>query len=248
VGRTLGAWVHGLLGWINYLFWTVVVGFGIGLARLNPTDPLRRGGGRALSLVWGRWMWWSTPFWWRRWRGLHKLPEEPCILVSNHQSTIDIPCLFGLPMPVKISARPGIFRVPVMGPFLKWSGQVNTDHFLEEATAALEGGMSVVVFSEGSRSADGQIQKFRSGAFKLAVATGRPIVPIVMDGAQYIMSKRAYFPTRPYAVVDIEVLDPVPAGNDARALSRDVRGRMIAALDAMRGRRAIELNEGPQEE
>ena len=243
MGRSVGAWVHGVLGWLNYLFWTIVVGIGIAVMRLNPADRLRRGGGRALSLVWGRWMWWSTPFWWRRWRGLDKLPAEPSILVANHQSTIDIPCLFGLPIPVKISARPGIFHVPVMGPFLRWSGQVNTEHFLQDARAALEGGMSVVVFAEGSRSADGQIQRFRGGAFKLAVATGRPIVPVVMDGAQYIMSKRAYLPTRPYVVVDIEVLEPVPAGEDAKALARNVRGRMIAALDALRGRRVVELGE-----
>lgn len=231
----IGAAVHGVLGWGNYLYWTVVVGVFIAIGRvLFPRDPLHRFGGGALSWCWGRLMWWTTPFWWREWQGLEHLEGGPYILVANHQSTIDIPCVFGLPVPVKVSARPGIFHVKVMGPFLRWSGMVNTEHFFEQGKAALDGGISVVVFPEGSRSADGTIQRFRGGAFKLSAATGIPVVPIVMDGAQHIMSKKAFFPTLPVVTVRIRVLEPVRPTDDAKAMSQDVRARMVDALADLR--------------
>ncbi|MEZ4317053.1 MAG: 1-acyl-sn-glycerol-3-phosphate acyltransferase [Myxococcota bacterium] len=232
--RTPGAWVHGFLGWGNYLFWTVTVGVFIALGALNPTDRLRRFGGAALSWCWGRFMWWTTPFWWRRWEGLEHLADGPFIIVANHQSTIDIPCLFGLPLPLKVSARPGIFRVPVMGRFLSLSGQVDTDRFFEQSVEALDAGISIVVFPEGSRSADGSVQRFHSGAFKLAVQTGRPILPVAMDGAQEIMSKRAYFPTALVANVKIRVLPPLVPGDDAKALSQEARQRIVDALADLR--------------
>jgi len=240
VRRNLGGWVHSAYGWPNYLFWTAVVGLFIAIGALNPRDHLRSVGARALGLCWGHWMWWTTPFWWRRWRGLENVGEGPYIIVANHQSTIDIPCLFGLPLPMKLSARGGIFRVPVMGHFLRWSGQVDTDAFFEQAKAALEGGYSVAVFPEGSRSVDGEVQRFRSGAFKLAVDTGTPILPVAMDGAQSILCKRHYIAMHWWAVVDVLVMEPIEAGDDPKALSATTRGQIIDALQDIRSPRQLE--------
>ena len=232
--RNLGGWIHSAYGWPNYLFWSAVSGVFIALGALNRADRLRHFGSGALGVFWGRMMWMTTPFWWRRWRGLHHLEGGPFVIVANHQSTIDIPCLYGLPIPLRISARPGIFHVPLMGRFLRWSGQIDTSRFLEEAQAMLDDGVSVVVFPEGSRSADGQVQRFHGGAFRLAVRSGRPILPIAMDGAQDIMSKRHYFAMRWWAVVRVHILAPLPAGEDAKTLMRTSRDRIAHALAEMR--------------
>lgn len=234
--RTLGGWIHSAYGWPNYLFWTAASGLLIALGALVSPDPTRRFGVRALGWCWGRWMWWTTPFWWRDVRGLEHVRSGPYVIVANHQSTIDIPCLYGLPLPIKISARPGIFRVPVMGLFLRWSGQVDTGRFLDEGRAALADGFSVVVFPEGSRSPDGSVQRFHTGAFQLAAETGAPILPVAMDGAQWIMAKRDWFARRLWVTVRVRVLPPVRAGDTPpKELARRVRAMVQDALAALRG-------------
>jgi len=63
---------------------------------------------------------------------------------------------------------------------------------MQTASKRLSKGMSLVIFPEGSRSANGKIQKFKRGAFKLATDFNRPIVPITIDGSFHIMPKQSY--------------------------------------------------------
>ena len=57
------------------------------------------------------------------------------------------------------------------------------------AAAALEAGLHLMVFPEGTRSKDGQLLPFRKGAFFLAAETGAPIVPIVIHGTASMMRR-----------------------------------------------------------
>jgi 1-acyl-sn-glycerol-3-phosphate acyltransferase len=234
VHRTIGGWIHSAYGWPNYLFWTAMAGLFIAIGALNRRDHTRWFGIGALHWCWGRLMWWTTPFWWKDVRGLEHLGAGPYVIVANHQSTIDIPCLYGLPLPMKISARTGIFHVPVMGRFLAWSGQIDTGAFFEQGREALASGVSVVVFPEGSRSADGQLQRFHAGAFRLAHETGTAILPVAMDGAQWIMAKQDWFARRLWVTVKVRILPPLPADADPKELSRRTRDAIGAALAELR--------------
>jgi 1-acyl-sn-glycerol-3-phosphate acyltransferase len=60
---------------------------------------------------------------------------------------------------------------------------------LLEAARKIAGGVSVVIFPEGSRSTDGRIRPFKAGGFHLAIRSGRPIVPVVISGAREVMPK-----------------------------------------------------------
>ncbi|MCA9572591.1 MAG: 1-acyl-sn-glycerol-3-phosphate acyltransferase [Myxococcales bacterium] len=231
--RSPAGWVHALVGWPIYALFTALLGLGIAVGAL--LDRSGRLASAALGFFWGRALWVFQPFWRRRFTGLERVGPGPYVVVANHQSVIDIPCLFGLPLPVRVSARPGIFRVPVMGPFLRWSRQVDTDRFIEEAEASLRAGYSVVVFPEGSRSPDGSVHRFRKGAFELATRTGTPILPVAMDGAQHILSKRGFVPDRLVVDVHAHVLPPVTPHGDPKDLAREVRGLVEAEVQRIRG-------------
>lgn len=233
--RFLG-WVHALIGWPIFCFWTVIAGVGIAAGRvLQPGDSVRRPAATALGTTWGRWMWWTQPFWQRAFIGLENLGEGPYVLVSNHQSAIDIPALYGLPIRMKVVTKTANFSIPVMGPFLAMSGQVGTDAFLEEAQRALDAGLSVLVFAEGGRSSDGQLKRFKRGAFELASRTGRPVVPIAIEGPTLIMAPRQFVPTQLGVPVVVSVGRPFQ-GTDPVELRDRAHGEVARMLAELRGR------------
>ncbi len=221
-----------MIGWPIFLCITFLAGLGVLLGAA--VDRSGRLSAWALGWIWGRLLWIAEPFWWRRWRGLEQIGEGPYVVVANHQSVIDIPCLFGLPLLLRVSARPGIFRSWPMGPFLRWSKQVNTAQFLEEAEAALRAGFSVIVFPEGSRSPNGRVRRFRKGAFELALRAGVPLLPVAMDGAQHILSKHARMPTRLVVPVHARVLAPILPEGSATDLARRTRAVVEAELSRIR--------------
>ena len=157
------------------------------------------------------------------------------MLVSNHQSAIDIPALYGLPLRMKVVTKTGNFSIPIMGPFLQMSGQVGTDSFLEQAQAALDAGVSVLVFAEGGRSRDGTLKRFKRGAFELASRTGRPIVPIAIEGPPLIMPPQRFVPTQLGVPVVVSVGAPL-VGSDPTELRDRTHDEVARMLAELRGR------------
>jgi 1-acyl-sn-glycerol-3-phosphate acyltransferase len=102
---------------------------------------------------------------------------------------------------------------------------------------ALEGGSSIMIFPEGTRSLDGELREFRHGAFTLALQHHVPILPIVLDGTLDALPK--YGVTSPGADIVIQVLDPIPVDgfSDVDALRSHVRGVMAATLRELRAER-----------
>ena len=88
---------------------------------------------------------------------------------------------------------------------------------------------SLIVFPEGTRSADGRVGRFRTGIFRLAIESGYTIVPVAVRGTQYVMPK-SMLTTSP-GWVSLEVFDPIPTSDmsldDARALADRVHAIVI---------------------
>jgi putative phosphoserine phosphatase/1-acylglycerol-3-phosphate O-acyltransferase len=82
---------------------------------------------------------------------------------------------------------------------------------LKPVVDALQNGMSLVIFPEGTRSYDYKLGRFKKGAFHIAMQAGVPIVPIVIRNAHDVMPRGASF-VKP-AVVDVVVKSPVPTAN-----------------------------------
>ncbi len=130
-------------------------------------------------------------------RDLEKIPAEgSCIYVSNHQSMLDIPAVLAvLPGRVRFMAKRSLFRIPIFGWCLSLEGFVPVDRAdrnkarqsLNPARKALGTGTRLFVFPEGTRSRTGRVGTFKTGAFRLAIDTGVPIVPIAIVGAEKVL-------------------------------------------------------------
>ena len=100
-------------------------------------------------------------------------------------------------------------------------------------------GASVAVFPEGTRSKDGEIHRFKAGAFTLAREAGVEILPVVLDGTKTLIRKNAMFNWGNR--ITIRVLPPVPAAKvvstETHVLMEEVHDAMSAALAQIRNRK-----------
>ena len=124
--------------------------------------------------------------------GEENLRKHPvAVYAPNHTSYMDIPVVFAaLPFQFRILARKQLWQWPFIGWYLERSGQMRIDTENPHATLtslggavkALRGGMPLVVFPEGGRTADGTLRPFLSGAAYLAIRAQVPLVPIALKG------------------------------------------------------------------
>ncbi len=150
--------------------------------------------------------------------GLERLePGRRYIFIANHTSAFDIPALYAvLPGPITMLAKKELRRVPIFGWAMWAAGHFFVDRkrrdravrSMEQVTRQIQRSIfSLVVFPEGTRSLNGQLQPFKKGAFVLSCKTGIPIVPIVINGAFRIKSKYARR-IRP-GTIRLEILSPL---------------------------------------
>ena len=175
---------------------------------------------------------------------------RPCIYISNHQTVFDVPVLAGLyPADTVVIAKREIRKIPFFGWLYEVTGNVLIDRSdrsqavgrLKEAEAAiLERGASVWIFPEGTRGkVPGRMLPFKKGAFHMAVATGAPLVPVVVSPLRPIFDvpRRRIHP----GTAEVVVLEPIPTAGlgeaDIPALIDEAQERMQAALDALSARR-----------
>jgi 1-acyl-sn-glycerol-3-phosphate acyltransferase len=125
-------------------------------------------------------------------------PSRSYIYMSNHQSNFDIPVLLAcLPVQFRWLAKAELFKIPLFGRSMRAAGYVKIDRFnresafqsINEAAAKMQIGVSVMIFPEGTRSRDGKIRAFKKGGFVMAVDSGAPIVPVILQGTWPIMDK-----------------------------------------------------------
>jgi 1-acyl-sn-glycerol-3-phosphate acyltransferase len=114
--------------------------------------------------------------------------KEPCIFVVNHLSFFDTYCMSLLPnSDACFAIRSWPFRMFFYRPFMNLARYLDVEslewaEILKKAKNMLENGSSIIFFPEGHRSRDGECQRFYSGAFKLSIETGFPVVPLCLTG------------------------------------------------------------------
>lgn len=143
--------------------------------------------------------------------------------MANHQGAYDIFSIYGyLGHQFRWMMKKPLERIPLVGYSCKVSGHIFVDNSspsavretMQTAEKRLAGGMSVVVFPEGSRTLDGRMHAFRRGAFALAVEFGLPVVPITIDGAYRVMRRTAWLP-RPGRII-LTIHKPIEAPENGR--------------------------------
>lgn len=131
--------------------------------------------------------------------GQENVPEGGFVYASNHESLVDILVLgAALPGDFKWAAKRSVMNVPFLGWHLRLAGHVPVDRNQgkEAALAVMEAFESVLradkpllVFPEGTRTADGKLKAFKDGAFQAAVLAGKPVVPVALKGTFTLMSR-----------------------------------------------------------
>jgi 1-acyl-sn-glycerol-3-phosphate acyltransferase len=144
-----------------------------------------------------------------------------CIVVANHCSHADTAVLLAaLPpkaKPVFGAAADYWFDVPVRRFIatslagvlpVRRSGEGSYAALLAAVGPALKAGRTVVIYPEGTRSTDGNIGEFRSGALRLARECGVPIVPVAVTGTSDVLPKGGRWSPAPMQVRIGEAIDP----------------------------------------
>jgi len=178
--------------------------------------------------------------------GLDRIvPGATYVFVSNHQSIYDTPVVFAsLPYQLRIIAKASLARFPVLGWHLRRGGHLFVDRqnpdragILARWRTLVSEGLSLIIYAEGTRSADGRVARFKAGSFLLAIEAGLPIVPLAIVGTRAVMPK-GRLRTEP-ADVALIVHDPIqppalaqPTVQDAKALADRVHDIVRRAVES----------------
>lgn len=177
---------------------------------------------------------------------------RPCIFIGNHQSILDVPVLAQAFRPGSVViAKKELRKIPFFGWLYVTTGNILIDRkdnrsavgrLREVEEAVLERKVAVWIFPEGTRGKEpGRMLPFKKGAFYMAVATGAPLVPVVVSP----LAPRLDIPARRLEPSDVEirVLEAIPTAglgeDDVLPLMREARRRMSAALAEMAAERGL---------
>jgi 1-acyl-sn-glycerol-3-phosphate acyltransferase len=182
------------------------------------------------------WAWISlslNPLWKIKVTGRDKInPHATYVMVSNHQSGADVIVLFLLWTHFKWIAKKTLFLYPFIGWTMYLNGylalergrQGSMKKMMREAGRLIREGNSIMMFPEGTRSKDGRIQPFKTGAFHLALNNQVPVLPIAIRGTSHAIRKGGLL-INPNHEIRAEVLDPIPY-----AMIKDLDPKAVAAM------------------
>ena len=201
---------------------------------------------------WGSIYVWVMPAWRVLRTGRENIDwSRTYVVVSNHQSLLDILIAFSLFFPFKWVSKIEIFKVPLIGwnmtlnryiP-LKRGDRDSIAEMMKIARARLQEGSSVYFFPEGTRSPSGVMKPFKHGAFTLARELGLPILPIVINGSKNTLPKHSLnFHGRQFCRIDVlPAIEPESfADQTPEQLAESVYQLIAAEVDEHR-------SEGPGE-
>ena len=147
---------------------------------------------------------WSRSFFWLMFLPVsvdgieHIKPGQSYVFVANHQSMFDVWLVYGwLPVIFKWLMKAELRHVPFVGIGCKAAGHIFVDRrnakaameSLKEVGKQLVNGVCTVIFPEGTRSKNGEIGRFKRGAFQIAWELGLPVIPLSLDGCFEVLPK-----------------------------------------------------------
>lgn len=168
------------------------------------------------------------------------------VVVANHESQADPFLLSFLPWDMRWVAKESLFKQPFSGWALSLSGDIplrrgegeSVRECLAECQRALDNGISVMMFPEGTRSETSELLPFKDGAFDLAIRAGVPILPIAIAGTRAMRPKHSRWFGKAHGCA--KILAPIPTTGmtaaDVPTLREAARAAIAAALPDLRSR------------
>lgn len=168
--------------------------------------------------------------------------SKPTVVIANHVSFIDIIAMMALSPKLIFVTKTWVTSSPLFGCLVRYCGFYNADEGSEEMMVemrkASEEGFSIMIFPEGTRSADGEIHRFHKGAFKMAEMLQLDVTPILIFGNGQIVSKRQPLHIKKGIIVNkvLPVIhhDDSSYGNDYRERTKSIQRVMRAEFDKLR--------------
>ncbi len=161
------------------------------------------------------------------------LPDAPYVICANHQSHLDVPVFtYALPLTIRMVAKPSLFKVPILGGYMRTAGHLIARRKAEVIQASrelLDRGYSVGFFPEGTRTGADELGPFKAGAFLLAAEAQRPVLPVAVFGTGAVLPSGSNTPQP--GPVGLRIGAPLPIGDDPEALSAATREALSALLD-----------------
>ncbi len=123
--------------------------------------------------------------------------SKPAIIITNHQSSLDILPMMMLSSKIILATNQRVYYSKFFGAAIRMAGyhpiSDGAESSVEKLQETIEQGYSVVIFPEGTRSEDGIPKRFHKGAFYLAERLQLDILPILMHGTSYTLSRNDIF-------------------------------------------------------
>jgi 1-acyl-sn-glycerol-3-phosphate acyltransferase len=128
----------------------------------------------------------------------HLVPGQAYVFAANHRSNFDIFALVAvLPGRFLWVAKKSLFQIPILGQALSRMGSISVDRdnlrsavrSLDQATAIVKRGVSLIIFPEGTRALSRELLPFKKGVFIMAIKAGQPIVPVSISGTRFIQPR-----------------------------------------------------------
>jgi 1-acyl-sn-glycerol-3-phosphate acyltransferase len=231
---------------LSTLFWVFLVVssllcFPVALLIWAVTAPFdrRRASLHQFTCFWASLYTWLNPAWPVAIEGRDRIRRDAVyVMVANHQSLLDILVLFRLFVHFKWVAKIELFKIPCIG----WNMSLNRyvklrrgdpdsiADMMATCERRLAEGSSIMMFPEGTRSADGRLKAFKHGAFTLALRARVPLLPIVVEGTADALPKRG-FVLRGQHRIRVRVLPEIPYAHFA-SLGVDALTEQVHALFA----------------
>jgi 1-acyl-sn-glycerol-3-phosphate acyltransferase len=231
--------VRTTFGWTIGVLATVVCTL---VALAIPPVPGARLLQQKLARTWGRICVWGSgcPV---RVEGRDRIdPDGRFVVMSNHQSALDIPLLMGaLPATWRTVfwAKQSLFRVPVLGWAMRMLGHMPIDRvdrrsagrMLSSTVERTAEARSVLVFPEETYSPDGELLPFQRGGFVLALKTGMPILPVGLSGTRDALPPRRHLIH--HATLTVRFGSPIETAGLGVSSRQELMDRTRAAIGSL---------------
>lgn len=237
--KTVFFWPYQVYAWLLFIpfacLWSLICGWAAVLVAVIA-------GPRAASIyvgkAWARLIGWLTPIRVKVEGAEHIDPAQTYVVVSNHASQYDIIVIYGwLMIDLRWVMKQELRKLPGLGIACEKVGHIIVDRSdpeaakrsINEALGRIGDGVGILFFPEGTRSLDGRLKPFKTGAFRIAVDEGLPLLPITLSGTREVLPAKTLriFPGR----VRLVVHPPIdPAGKRLRPLMAQTRDVIASAL------------------
>lgn len=191
------------------------------------------------SCFWGAQYIWVNPFWRLKIFGREHMEKgKVYVMVSNHQSLVDIVVIYSLFRHFTWTSKQENFKLPFVGWVLSANRSVRVyrnskqafEQFREQAGKTITRGSSIMVFPEGTRSKKGELGSFKDGAFRIIHEMKLDVLPLVLDGTSKAIPKKGWSLTGKQRMT-LKILPAVPYSEIANESVQETKLRIRTIIE-----------------